>query len=182
MAEAAAVTRAVTTAPKPTSAVSSMTSATKPVTVYNPEEDRAAAVERAVAPPVRDAYALRREQIDADTAAQEKARMEAIERQLAGRGLDDSGILLGAQRAERAAIAANAGRQRSAIDIEALQAGERKAETSSGREFASRESALDRALSEKLGVMGIETTQRGQDISKELGQAGIDVTRRGQDI
>lgn len=108
------------------------------------------------------AFDLRRQDIDARLEEDLQARAKAVERQLAGRGLDDSGILDARQRTAE-------------VDTRRAAAGERNqvAMEESQQAFGAQQAALERALQEKLGMASIDVAKRGQDISKETFYAGL---------
>lgn len=118
--------------------------------------------------PTKTAFDLQREQVAADQMAEEARRMEAVERFYSNRGLGDSGILAGAERAERAAVAGEAGRMRSAIGQEESRQAFTASEADKARTFSSTEADKDR-----------EITRLGMAQAKELAYAGLDVQKMG---
>lgn len=124
------------------------------------------------------AYDLRRQQIQAETQGELKSQRAAMERQLTGKGINDSGIALGQDRSIKADVLGRGQQRLGGIDIQELQ-----------DQKSAEEKAMDRALAlrgqdinKDLGLAGIDVTKRGQDITENLGLAGLDVTKRGQDI
>lgn len=124
------------------------------------------------------AYDLRRQQIESETQGQLKSQRAAMERQLTGKGINDSGIALGQDRSIKADVLGRGQQRLGGIDIQQLE-----------DQKSAEEKAMDRALAlrgqdinKDLGLAGIDVTKRGQDINQNLGLAGLDVTKRGQDI
>ncbi len=144
------------------------------------------------APPPSVADTQRNEVRSAAVAA-ESARKAAIERQLAARGISDSGILQGQQRTAEQDIRHQAGSQLTQIGIEEQQAAEREkalaaerefttSERESGQDFLSGENSLTRTSNEGLTREGYGVTTRGQDLNLQGQREGHGVTTRGQDL
>lgn len=122
-------------------------------------------------PATKDPYELQRQRVDSQLNRQLDAKKKAIETQLAGKGISDSGIAMGAQR--NAEVDARFGAATEKNQINANEA---------SNEDAKKESAISRALQEKLANQSNETAIRGQDISKDLGQQGLNLQARGADL
>lgn len=152
-------------------AVRTPTTTFTPATTSDPKQD---AVQRLLAGG-RDHFDLQREQIEADAAAQAEARRDAITRQLASQGIDDSGIALAQQR--QASVDSSIARSRALgnVNIEELRTLEGRAAEDRQRDFLREQAGLDRGLTR-------EGFQLQRDLAAEgfkLEEAKLELQRQG---
>lgn len=122
-------------------------------------------------PIAKDPYEIQRQRVDTQMNRTIEAKKKAVERQLSNKGISDSGIALGQQRTAEVDTRLGAAQERNQINTNEGLSEENR-----------RESAVNRALQEKLATQSDATARRGQDISKDLGQQGINIQERGASL
>ena len=115
-------------------------------------------------PPTMDGksqYDIQREKVQSDAEKEQQRRQEALSREFASRGTQDSGIAIKAGLEQQRGIQEARAGALSQIDVSQLQAAEQAAQTQAGREFQASQTELERGLQRELTYADLNLREQG---------------------